>query len=167
MVRTLLVLVAAMGAVAPAVRAEGVTVCVFQARKGHKVPDGSDAQAVADALNELKLPSGDSITAIPIHGVSVKEEQAEAQKRGCGFVAEVWQNDVGASTPLVGAAGANPASQDPGFNPAGSESSGSTVLEFSLRKADSDKKIAHGESDKSAPWSAVAGTMAGRIARAD
>ncbi len=165
MIRGLLVFAGALALAAPLVHAQVVTVCVFQAQKGHKMHNDSDAQGVVDALSTLKLPNGDAIRAIPVDGISTRDEEAEALKRGCGFVAEVWRNDVPASTPLVAAAGANPSSQNPDLFP-GSATEAGTVMEYALRKTNSNKTIAHGEANKSDPWSEVADTIAKKIARA-
>lgn len=167
MVRKFLVFAGALAFGVSMAHAQSVTVCVFQAHRGHKVTDGSDAQGVATALSALTLPKGGAIRAIPINGVSTNDEAAEAQKRGCGFVAEVWRNDIPPSTPMAPSASADPGtSGTAGVYPTGSGDSASTVLEYSLRKADSDKKIAHGEVDKSDPWSQAADTMAKKIAKA-
>jgi hypothetical protein len=150
---------------APTLRAQSVTVCVFQVQKGHKMSDDSDARGVVSALSTLKLPNGDAIKAIPVDGVSVHDEEAETQKRGCGFVAEVWRNTVPASTPMVAAAGANPSVQGPASYP-GAATAATTVMVYSLRKSDSNKSITRGEADKSDPWTEVADTMARKIAGA-
>jgi hypothetical protein len=122
-------------------------------------------RGVVSALSTLRLASGDAIKAVPVDGVSIHDEEAEAQKRGCGFVAEVWRNIVPASTPNVAAAGANPSVQGPATYP-GSATAATTVMVYSLRKSDSNKSIAHGEADKSDPWTEVADVVARKIARA-
>jgi len=167
MLRKLLIFAGALALAAPLVHAQGVTICVFQAQKGHKVPNGSDATGVANALSTLTLPKGGAIRAIPVNGVSAGDEEAAAQKQGCAFVAEVWRSDVPASTPMAASASANPSSSSTaGVYPTGSDIPASTVLEYSLKKAGSDKKIAHGEADKSDPWAQAADTIAKKIAKA-
>ena len=163
MIRGLLVFAGALALAAPLVHAQVVTVCVFQAQKGHKMHNDSDAQGVVDALSTLKLPNGDAIRAIPVDGISTHDEEAEARKRGCDFVAEVWRNDLAASTPMGAASNLD---TTPGLYPTGSGTSAGTVLEFSLRTADSDKKIAHGEEDNATPWTQAAETMAKKLAKA-
>lgn len=167
MVRSLLVLAGAMAALAPTVCAQGVTVCVFQADKGMKIPDNDDAQEVATALSALKLPNGDAINAIPIDGISAENENAEARKRSCNFVAELWRTDMPPDSPLFAG------TLQPGTN-AGQysretvnqmESKSNTTINYSLRKTDSDKKIAHAVSDDNKPAS-VAKTLAKKIGKA-
>jgi len=169
MLRRFLVLAGALVLAVPMVLSQNVTVCVFQAQKGHKMPDGSDAQELARALTGLKLPNGSALNAVPFNGVAEKNEDAAAQKQSCAFIAEVWRNDLPQNSPLF-AGTLHPGSntdQDSldNANQMNRDSTENTVVEYTLRKADSDKKFAHGESDNNKP-SSLADTMAKKIAKA-
>jgi len=167
MVRSFLIFAGALALAAPLVQAQAVTVCVFQVPKGYKVPDGSDAQDLATALSALKLPKGVAISAIPINGVAPDQENAEAQKRSCAYVAEIWRIDLPPDSPLY-AGTLQPGSNTDQFSRQTvnqMESKSNTQLNYSLRKTDSDKKITHGASDDNKP-SSMAKLMVKKIAKA-
>ncbi len=167
MVRKLLLFAGALALAAPMVHSQSINVCVFQMQKGHKVADGSDATGVANALSEIRQPGEARINAIPIQGVPPKGEDAEAGKRGCSFAVDLWRSDVPASTPMAAAASASPVSSGTaGVYPTDAGSQNSTVLEYSLRRTNPAKKIAHGEEDNANPWTSLADTIAKKIAKA-
>ena len=168
MLRSLLILAGVMTALAPMVAAQSVTVCVFQSMKGHKVPDGGDAQGISTALGSMKLPGGRAITAITVTDVPEKDEDAAAQKRSCTFIADVWRNELSPDTPLF--AGTLAPSSNIGQNAKGAlvnmrSGSDNTILEYALRKTNSDKKFAHGESDDATPYVPVADQIAKKLAK--
>lgn len=165
MVRRLLILAGALGLGAPLLHAQAVTVCVFQAQRGHKMPTGSDAQGVASVLTTLALPNGAAITAIPISGIAPKDEESEAQKHSCGFILDLWRNDVAAATPMGPGTGAVSGSQA-GIYTEGTGPDAGTVLEYSLIKADSHKKLASGEADKKNAWAQIADSVEKKLAKA-
>lgn len=165
MVRRLLIVAGALALAAPLIHAQDVTVCVFQAERGHKMQNSDDAQRVASALSALTLPGGAAIKAIPVTGVSAKDEEAEAGKRGCGFILEVWRNEVPAATPMGPGTNAVSGSQA-GIYAEGSGPDASTVMEYSLLKAGSHKKLGSGEASKRDPWSQAADLAAKKIAKA-
>ncbi len=94
MARGLLVFIVLVAFFAPALGAQ-TKVCAFQDKPGHaaKVTD-SDADALARELN------AHSIETVAAVGVSKKDADAEAQKRGCTWIVTLWRQELPPDTPL-------------------------------------------------------------------
>jgi hypothetical protein len=165
MMRTLLILAAASVASAPPMIAQNPSVCVFQQKQRHT--KDTDAVAVANALTARKASGGPAFDYVSVSGFTSKEIEAEAQRRNCTWVLTLWRQapppdtpnyagTLGGSDSSAGVLGkaqggnvngvtnsivaGNPAMQDAAQD--------GTMLEYTLRKGDSHKAVAHGSSDQ-------------------
>ena len=148
---------------APVLIAQNGTVCIFQAKKGHSahVTD-SDADAIARELN------AHSLQAIAVVGIAKDQEDAEAQKRGCGWIVTLWRQELAADTPNYAGSlgGSGTARSDSAVMGAMTNSEvGGALLEFNLRKADSHKTLAHAESDDVSPYAKMAAQIEKKIGK--
>lgn len=166
MVRRFLVFAGALALAAPLVQAQAVTVCVFQAQKGHKMKNAVDANGLVEALSRLTLPGGAPIQATAIADVAPKAEDDAAQQQHCTWIVDAWREDLPANTPNYGGtlvpSGAYTNVEEGSL----SEAPAHTLLEYELRKPGSDKKIAHGESDDVKPYPAAAQNIVKKLGKA-
>jgi hypothetical protein len=148
---------------APALIAQNGAVCIFQAKKGHAahVTD-SDADAIARELN------AHSLQAIAAVGIAKDQEDAEAQKRGCGWIVTLWRQELAPDTPnFAGSLGGsgNAQSDSAVMGAMTSSEVGGALLDFNLRKSDSHKTLAHAESDDASPYAKMAAQIEKRIGK--
>ncbi|MGA8109646.1 MAG: hypothetical protein WB974_09435 [Acidobacteriaceae bacterium] len=151
MVRNLLLCAGLAAFLAPALTAQN-KVCAFQDKPGHIAHvSTSDADALAGELNSR------SVQAVGAAGVPKKDEDAAAQKQGCTWIVTLWREDLPADSPnyagtLGGTQNANMSNAELALE----RPTGGALLDFSLRKADSRKTIAHGETDEASPYAKIA-----------
>lgn len=153
---------------APALVAQNPTVCVFQQKQGHaaNVDAGFDSSLVAQELTTRISSGTPAFDIVPVTGFTAKEIDAEAQRRKCAWVVTLWRQELGPNTPdYAGTLGGTQTSAGQGSaimlkdNQIGAD----TLLEFSLRKPDSHKAIAHGEGDDKAAYGKFADAIAKKI----
>jgi hypothetical protein len=152
---------------APALLAQGVTVCVFQGRESHDVASqyASDIQNVVSALSGKTLSGGAAIQAIAVPGVEPKQEDAAAQSHQCGYIISLRREVILAAP--AGVAG-NMSSGGVGgghVNESAMGQGNDARLDYTLRKTGSKKKLLNGESDSSSPWDHIAGDVVKKLAR--
>lgn len=155
MCRNLLVCVGLVAFIVPALSGQA-KVCAFQDKPGHaaNVSD-SDADALARELN------GHSIETVAATGVSKKDEDAEAQKRGCTWIVSLWRQDASPDSPVF--AGSTGGSDARTMGTINSTGAGGALLNFNLRQAGNRKSVAHGYSDDSSPYAKMADQIAKKI----
>jgi hypothetical protein len=151
----LLVFTAMVAMLAPGTFAQGVTVCVFQGKeaKGVNADVANDVTALAKELVPLTLPGGATLSVVPVTGVDPKTIDAEAKTRNCTDVVTIWRQSGIQDTPNYGGTlGGTQASQGTGnmLMLKDTKLPDGDLLEYSLRKADSKKAVAHGESESTA-----------------
>jgi hypothetical protein len=157
MFRALLVLAGTSAVLAPVLSAQNPLVCVFQQKQGH-APDaaaGTDATALAKELVARTTAAGTALDIMPVSGFTAKEIDAEAQRRNCAWVVTLWRQEIGPDTPnyagtlnntqATGSSGNSLMIKD-------NKAAGGGLLEYSLRKGDNHKTVAHGESDAASPY---------------
>lgn len=153
--RRLLLLAAALVLLAPPLRAQLTTVCVFQARTSGQF----DADTMSDDL------SAHSLNAVSALGVARRDEVADAQKRNCSWILTLWRRPLASDTPNYSSpfeANSNTAQIVQTRPPGG------TLFGYSLRRAGSPKTIAHAEAEDHAPyakWAVQVATTIGREKR--
>jgi len=157
--RSVLACVGLVACFAPALNGQ-TKVCAFQDKPGHaaNVSD-SDADALARELN------GHSIETVAAVGVPKKDEDAEAQKRGCSWIVTLWRQDESPDSPVfagsLGAARGGDAQTMGEINSTGG--TGGAILNFRLQKAGDRKDLAHGYSTDASPYTKMADQIAKKI----
>lgn len=153
--RSLLACVGLVACFAPALNGQ-TKVCVFQDKPGHaaNVSD-SDADALARELN------GHSIETVAAVGVSKKDEDSEAQKRGCTWIVTLWRQAESPDSPaFAGSTGGSDGRTMGTINPTGGAA---TLLNYRLQKAGSRKDVAHGYSEDASPYARMADQIMKKI----
>lgn len=151
---------------APTLFAQNPVVCVFQQKQGHgaAVDGGFDASAVAKELT-TRTPAP-AFDVIPIAGFSAKEIDGEAQHRNCAWVVTVWREELGPDSPnFAGTLGGTQTSASQGVSimVKGTKIGANTLVEYSLRKADSHKPVARGEGSDDSAYRKFADTIMKKI----
>jgi hypothetical protein len=161
--RSLVVCAGLVAFLAPALGAQ-TKVCAFQEKPGHaaKVTD-SDADALARELNAHSIQTEAAV------GVAKKDQDAEAQKRGCTWVVTLWRQALAPDSPnyagsLAGNAQQGSASEVMGAMTGGAE--GGALLNFTLRQTSNRKNLAQGYSDDESPYAKIEGQIAKKIDKA-
>jgi hypothetical protein len=167
--RMLLAFTAMVAMLAPSALAQGVTVCVFQGKdaKGVNADIANDVTALARELVPLTLPGGATLNVVPVTGVDPKTIDAEAKTRNCTDVVTIWRQAGIQDTPNYGGTlGGTQASQGSGnmLMLKDTKLQNGDLLEYSVRKPDSKKAIAHGESD-STSYGSFANAIVKKIAK--
>ena len=152
--RMLLAVTAMFAMLAPSALAQGVTVCVFQGKdaKGVNADIANDVTALSKELVPLTLPGGATLSVVPVTGVDPKAID-EAKTRNCTDVVTIWRQAGIQDTPnYAGTLGGTQASQGSAnqLMLKDTKLNNGDLLEYSVRKADSKKPIARGESDSTA-----------------
>jgi len=152
----------------PGAFAQGVTVCIFPAKelRGVNADSVLDVKALAKELVDRTLPGGATFDVVPVAGVGPKDIDAEAERRHCTDIVTTWRMELRPDTPNF--AGTLRGSQQ-------SESQGSALMlkdtkipgdvlvQFSMRKADSKKALAHGESDNNSAYASFANAIVKKL----
>ncbi|MFZ0632977.1 MAG: hypothetical protein WA374_17160 [Acidobacteriaceae bacterium] len=149
--RGLLACVGLVACCAPALSGQ-TKVCAFQDKPGHaaNVSD-SDADALARELNSH------SIETVAAVGVSKKDEDAEAQKRGCTWIVTLWRQAESPDSPVfAGSLGAARGGDAQTIGEINSTGTGGAILNFKLQKIGSRKDAAHGYSEDASPYAKMA-----------
>jgi len=170
MLRAVLVLAGTSALLAPTLAAQNPLLCVFQQKQGHAedAAAGTDATALAKELVARTTAAGTALDIMPISGFGAKEIDAEAQHRNCAWVVTLWRQEVGPDTPNYGGTlGGTQASQGEGTHLMlkDNKAQGGGLLEYSLRKADNHKAVAHGESDAASPYASVATAIQKKLSK--
>lgn len=160
MTRTILVCVGFAALLAPALRAQ-TKVCAFEAKPGHAAKaTTSDADALAGELN------AHSIQTVAAVGVAKKDEDAEAQKRGCTWIVTLWRQGLPQSGPAYAgslAGNAAPGTDSELVGAMTGTPEGGALLDFTLRETGSHKTVAKGETEDASPYAKMAGQIAKKI----
>jgi hypothetical protein len=125
--------------------AAAVTVCFVQTREvhDHYVVSGGDAKALAKEFAGTKLANGAPLVTVELAGLGDKDVNPEVERRGCGWVVQVWRHD-NVDTNQLSSLPANmdmvPDNPAPAPPPIGDRD----AILYRLRKAGSDKVLAHG-----------------------
>ena len=151
---------------APALLAQGVTVCIFQGKEPHDIASqyASDPQNAAAAFTGKTLPGGGAIQAIAVPGVDPKQEDAAAQSHQCGYVVALSREEILAA-PAGVAGGTGNGVESTHTNAAAMGQGNDTRLDYVLRRTGSKKKLLNGESGSSSPWDRVADDVVKKIAK--
>jgi len=159
MLRAVLVLAGTSALLAPTLAAQNPLLCVFQQKQGHAedAAAGTDATALAKELVARTTAAGTALDIMPISGFGAKEIDAEAQHRNCAWVVTLWRQEVGPDTPNYGGT--------LGGTQASNKAQGGGLLEYSLRKADNHKAVAHGESDAASPYASFATAIQKKLSK--
>ncbi|HVT96429.1 MAG TPA: hypothetical protein VHE33_02915 [Acidobacteriaceae bacterium] len=167
MFRVIALLAGLSSVVAPALLAQNQSLCVFQQKQGHSadVDAGFDSSLLTKELT-AKIPAAMALSVVPISGFSSKEIEAEAQRRGCNWVVTLWRDQLGPDSPNYGGTLGN-TQQTTGKGSQlwikGTKLGGDTLLEYSLRKADAHKAIAHGEGEEESTYAKFAESIVKKI----
>lgn len=161
MFRTFLGCVVLALPLAPVAFAQGVTVCIFPAKEARGVNTAapSDVTALAKELVLRTLPGGATLSVVPAADVAPKDIDAEAEHRNCTHVVTVWRMETMPDTPnYAGTLGGTQASngQNNALMLKDTKLPNGVLVEYSLRKADSHKPLAHGESDNGSAYASFA-----------
>jgi hypothetical protein len=141
--------------IAPTLIAQNVTVCIFPAKDARGTNADTPQDVTTLAGDMVALPGAASLNVVPVTGVSPKDIDAEAAHRHCTYAVSLWREDAPPESPnFVGGLG--------GTKPSPLKAKG-VLLEYSLRKADSHKVIAHGESDEDSAYTSFAAAIAKKI----
>lgn len=150
--------------------AEPLTVCIFQtapaspnqlspgqpsSNPDQSAPDrpSNDQSDAATLATMLAVAAGpNALTAVPVAGITSKDMDAEAQKRGCAWIVELQRAQTVSATPSFDRSPSGGASGGPLFGSSRIEKS--AHIDFSLRKPGSKKITGHGASSKP-DWAAV------------
>lgn len=164
MLRAIAMLVGISTLAAPALFAQNPLVCVFQQKQGHSadVDAGADASTIAKELS-TRMPGLD---VVPVSGFPAKEIEAEAQRRNCTWVATLWREELGPDSPnFAGTLGGTQTSASQGVSlmVKGTKIGANTLVEYSLRKGDSHKAVAHGEGSDDSAYGKFADGMLKKI----
>jgi hypothetical protein len=168
MTRLFVVFAGTITLLAPALVAQNPTVCVFQQKQGHAadVDGGLDSSLVVKELTDRTSSGSPAFDIVPVTGFTAKEIDAEAQRRNCAWVVTLWRQELGPNTPdYAGTLGGTQASAGQGNavmlkdNQIGAD----TLIEYTLRKPDSHKAIAHGEGDDKAAYGKFADAIVKKI----
>jgi hypothetical protein len=164
MFRVIAVLAGISTVLVPALRAQNPNVCVFQQKQGHsaEVDSGFDSTTL---IKEL-ITRTPALNAVGISGFTAKEIDAEAQRRNCAWVVTLERQELAGGTPNFGGTlGGTQQSKTTPFNVMvkGTKIDAGTLLEYSLRKADSRKPIAHGEGDDDSAYAKFAKAIVKKI----
>jgi hypothetical protein len=161
--------VALISLFAPALLAQGVTVCVFQGKESHDIASqyASDVQNVAAALSGKALSGGAAIQAVAVPGVEPKQEDAAAESHQCGYILSLRREVILAAP--AGVAGNMGAGGVGGghVNESAMGQGNDARLDYILRKTGSKKKLLNGESDSSSPWDHIGDEVVKKLARAE
>lgn len=152
---------------APALLAQGVTVCVVQGKESHHVASqySSDMQNAAAELSGQTLPNGAKIQAIALPGVQPKEQDAQARSHSCGYILSLHRSVILAA-PAGVAGNMNAGGVGSGHvNESAMGQGDDARLDYVLRKTGSKKKLVNGQSDSSSPWGHVAEEVAKKLAQ--
>ncbi len=139
--------------------AQNSAVCIFQQKQGRsaEVDAGFDSATLAKELTK-QMPSL-AANVVQISGFTAKEIEGEAQRRNCAWTVTLSREDLNAATPnFAGNLGGTQASKSTPQDilVKGTKIGGETLLEYSLRKADSHKPVAHGEGDDDSAYAKFA-----------
>lgn len=152
----------------PALVAQNPSICVFQQKQGHaaNVDAGFDSNLEAQELIARTSSGGPAFDIVPITGFGAKDIDAEAAHRNCAWVVTLWRQELGPNTPdYAGSLGGTQASAGQGNaimlkdNQIGAD----TLIEYSLRKPDNHKVLAHGEGDDKAAYGKFADAIVKKI----
>lgn len=137
---------------APALLAQGVTVCVFQGKEssGLAAKYASDLQNVADELDGKALPGGVSIHAVADSSVKPKEEDAAARSHQCGYIVAVWREKISGAIGLW--TGSGVVQGEASASTFDRAHQNDTNFDYTLRRTGSGKKLINFEGDGSSPW---------------
>jgi hypothetical protein len=166
MFRAIALLAGVSTILAPTLFAQNPTVCIFQQKQGHsaEVDSGFDASTIAKQLT-TRTPAP-ALDFVPISGFSAKEIDAEAQRRNCTWVVTLWREELGPDSPnFAGTLGGTQTSVSQGVSlmVKGTKIGANTLVEYSLRKADSHKPVAHGEGDDDSAYPKFADAILKKI----
>ncbi|HEX4068161.1 MAG TPA: hypothetical protein VHZ09_19230 [Acidobacteriaceae bacterium] len=160
MFRGLLVCAGLTAFLAPALTAQN-TVCVFQSKQDHAATaTDSDANEIAGKLNTHSLQT------VSVLNVAKDQEDAEAQKRGCTWIVTLWRQELLADTPnYAGTLGGTQSNTVGHAELEHMKITGGALLDFTLRKVDTRKYVAHSESDDASPYAKMADQIAKKIGK--
>jgi hypothetical protein len=167
MFRVIALLAGLSSVLAPALLAQNPTLCIFQQKQGHSaaVDGGFDSSLLVKELTP-RFPATLALTIVPISGFTAKEIDAEAEHRNCTWVVTLWRDQLGPDSPNYGGTLGN-TQQSTGMGSQlwikGTKLGPDTLLEYSLRKPDSHKPIAHGEGDDEAAYRKIAESIVKKI----
>lgn len=168
MSRRVLLTAALIALFAPALLAQGVTVCVFQGKESHEIASryASDPQNLVAELSGKTLSSGSTIQAIAVPGVDPRQEDAAAQSHQCGYIVTLHRSVI-LATPAGVAGNMSNGGDSPHMNQSAMNQQDDARLDYILRKTGSKKKLLNGESDNSSPWDHVANDVVKKLAQGD
>ncbi len=144
MVRALLLLTC-LSLAAPRLTAQQVLICVFAAQP----ENAADAAAIAKLLS-AQMPDGTPLAAVPVSGISRKQLETEARRRGCAWIAEIRRVSGPQPTPAfdrsMSTAARGGSSTSAGLAPSPTQS-----LVFSLKKTGARRTLASGSASLDPP----------------
>lgn len=172
MTRTLLVLAAILASLAPLATAQNPKVCVFQQKQRHSL----DVDAVNLSKSLAAQKGGSAFDFLPFGGYAAKDIAAEAQQRNCAWTITLQRQQPPPDTPnYAGTLGSGRSTSQAGgitnstiaANPAFQQAQqDGGMLVYDLRKADSKKVIAHGETTDLSSYDSVAAAIEKKLSKA-
>ncbi len=185
MTRTLLILAAIAASLAPPILAQNPTVCVFQLKQHHT--KDIDAVGLADTFNADKSPGKPALDFVTIAGFTAKEVAPEAQRRNCAWVVTLQRDPMPPDTPnyagTLGSSGpdaghvaavngqggpvAGVSNSTIAANPdLGMASQDGDMLEYTLRKGDNKKTLAHGDTTQPSLYDPIVAAIVKKVDKA-
>jgi hypothetical protein len=166
MPRRFLACAALIALFAPALLAQGVSVCVFQGKEPHDIATtyASDPQNVAAELSGKTLLNGSAIQAIAVAGVKPKEEDAAAMSHHCDYIVNVWREEILAAPAGIAGNMSNGGDSEH-INTAAMDQQNDTRVDYTLRKTGSKKKLVNGEANSGSPWNHIAEAVIKKLER--
>jgi hypothetical protein len=152
MTRALVAFLGISALFAPVLVAQKSTVCVFQQKQGRaaNVDAGFDS-----GLLVKELLTRTALDVVSITGFTSKEIEAEAQRRQCAWVVTLWRQELAPDSPnYAGTLGGTQGTESGGTSLMlkDTQLGQNTLLDYSLRKGDSHKTVAHGEGDEGSTY---------------
>lgn len=152
---------------APTLLSENPTVCIFQQKQGRsaEVDAGFDSTTLTKELT-AHMPATLTLNLVGISGFTGKEIDAEAQRRSCAWVITLWRDQLGPASPnYAGTLGGTQVTTGQGTQLwlKGTKLGAETLLEYSLRKADSRKAIGHGDGNDDSTYTKFAEAIVKKI----
>lgn len=166
MFRAIALLAGVSTILAPTLFAQNPPSASSSRNKGHsaEIDAGADAGIIAKQLT-TRTPAP-AFDVVPISGFTSKEIDAEAQRRNCTWVVTLWREELGPGSPnFAGTLGGTQTSVSQGVSlmVKGTKIGANTLVEYSLRKADSHKPVAHGEGDDDSAYPKFADAILKKI----
>ncbi len=165
--RSLLLAAGFSALIAPGAFAQGVTVCVFPAKelRGINADSALDVKALTKEL-AARASGGASFAVVPVTDAGPKDIDAEAERRHCTDIVTTWRMELTPDSPSYGGTLGHTqvtTNKDNALMLKDTLRDNGVLLQYSMRKANSKKAIAHGESDSDSAYATFAAAIVKKL----